>query len=32
MVWSQGKACGRDLRDRVFSLFYGGALVGQVAQ
>lgn len=32
MGWSQGKAYGQDLRDRVFSLFDGGASVGQVAQ
>jgi transposase len=31
-MWSQGKAYGQDLRDRVFALFDGGASVGQVAQ
>ena len=32
MVWSKGKAYGQDLRDRVFSLFDGGASVGQIAR
>ena len=31
-MWSHGKAYGQDLRDRVFSLFDGGASVGQVAR
>jgi transposase len=32
MPWSQGKAYGQDLRDRVFALADGGFSVGQVAE
>ncbi len=32
VVWSRGQAYGQDLRDRVFSLFDGGAAVGHIAK